>query len=102
MQRHILVIELFVDTPVIFHHERIIWRGNKQHIKNAPLHKILESRVFQIKLAQRFLIHIPILSISTNACRHNTQFPPCTYSTVCQTRLFKRMIASAGSGSANT
>jgi len=48
VQRHILVVELFVDAAILLHHEGIVGRGHQKHVENAPLHQILKGCVADI------------------------------------------------------
>jgi len=36
---HVLIVQLLLDTSVLFHHESIVRRGYQQHIEYAMLHK---------------------------------------------------------------
>ena len=57
IERHILHIQLLVDASVLLHHEGVVARGDKQHVEDAPLHQLVECRIFQIHPAQGLFVH---------------------------------------------
>ena len=49
-QLGILLEDFFVDTAVVFQHERVIRIGHNQHIADAPLHQVNELSVMKLEL----------------------------------------------------
>ena len=47
-QVHVLVENLFIDTPVIFQHECIIRIGNQQYIKYTLGHQVHKRRILEV------------------------------------------------------